>query len=236
MNRIKAWSFSILKDFEACPYRAYLHRVEKSPLPAIDDDPDHPLTRGNRIHKTAEAFIRGEGEITHELHRVAPLLGELREAYTNGQVELEKKWAFDREWGTTDWTAEDCWLRVICDVVEHFPNHTARVRDWKTGKSLGNELKHQQQQQLYAIATFLRYPHLTHVQTTMEYTDEGKQKVSNYTREALPALMQRWTERGLALTNAIAFPPKPNRGNCRYCPFGPDNGTGACPYGVSQNS
>lgn len=230
---IKSWSFSALKDFESCPFRTYLQKVERSPLPAYDDDPNHPLVRGDRIHKAAEAFIRGEGEIIPELRRVAPLLGELRESFINDHVELEQKWAFDHDWAETGWTDEGCWLRVICDVVEHFPNSTARVRDWKTGKSFGNEVKHQQQQQLYAIATFMRYPHLTHIQTTMEYTDEGKQKKSNYTRAALPVLLQRWSERAMRMTTAIAFPPKPNRGNCRFCPFGPENGTGACAYGVT---
>lgn len=231
---IKAWSFSLLKDFEACPYRVYLMRVERSPQPEIGDQPDHPLVRGDRIHKEAEAYIKGEGALTPALRKVEPELTRLRELYPNGVIEVEQKWAFARDWTPVEWNDPRCWLRVICDVVDHSDPQLIDVIDWKTGKSFGNEVKHQQQQQLYGLVALIRYATAALAKTCMSYVDEGKTKRSSYNRSAAPALLQRWEQRADRLTNAITFPAKPNRGNCRFCPFGIENGTGACPYAVSM--
>lgn len=229
---IKAGSFSIIKDFETCPFRVFLAKVEKEPEPEIDDDPNHPLIRGDRIHKEAEAFIRGEGPLTRDLRRVEGRLNELKEKYQDGVIEVEQKWGFNRDWEPVDFFADDVWLRVICDVVEHLDTNQIWVEDWKSGRSFGNEVKHTQQKQLYGIAAMMRYPQVQHVGASMQYVDEGKEKKSRYNRDALPQLLERWTKRIEALTSAITFPPKPSRGACRFCPFGPSNGTGACAYGV----
>lgn len=228
---VRSWSFSLLKDYEACPYRVYLARVERQPQPE-PDDPNHPLVRGDRIHHEAEDYIRGTGPLTKDLRKVESTLNELRFAFDDGQVEVEQKWGFDREWTPVEWDAGECWLRVICDVVRHMDNDTLEIVDWKTGKSFGNEVKHTQQRQLYAIAAFMRYPNATHVKARMLYTDEGKEKSNHYDRSMLAQMQAQWDKRGGALTNALTFPPKPNRGNCKYCPFGIANGTGVCAYSV----
>lgn len=51
---ISLWSFSALKQFEACSYRIYLECVEKALQPPIGDDPKHLLNRGRSLHKAAE--------------------------------------------------------------------------------------------------------------------------------------------------------------------------------------
>lgn len=230
---ITAWSFSLLKNFEACPYRVYLANVEKSPQPPVND-PDHPLIRGDRLHKEAEAFIKGTGPLTRGLRRFKARLEELAEKYPEGTIECEQRWGFDKEWNEVDFFSDDCWARVICDVVEHHPNLTLEVGDWKSGKSFGNEVKHMQQQQLYGLTAMMRYPEVTHVKTTMDYLDEGKTKASKYTRDVLPQLLGRWEQRARKLTEALVFPAKPNRGNCKFCPYGVNVGTGACPYAVES--
>lgn len=229
---IKSWSFSLLKDFEACPYRVYLMRVERAPRPAIDDDPNHPLTRGNRVHEEIEHAIRGDGPITREAKKVSDVVEDLREKFPDGIIEVEQEWGFNAQWEVVDWRDPQCWARVKCDVVEHMSPDAAGVDDWKTGKSFGNEVKHRQQSQLYGVATFMRYPKLITVRTRMIYTDEGKIVPGNYSRAALPTLLDRWTARAMAMTTATHFPAKPNRGNCRFCPYGVEVGTGACAYAV----
>jgi len=232
------WSFSAIKDFERCPYIIYLKRVARAPAPEISEEatPKHPLVRGERIHKAAEAFIRGESENTQELKNVLPRLQELRSAFEQGLCSVEQRWCFDRTWAPVEWASPDKWNITIVDAVmfNQWPAPThADVDDWKSGKSFGKEIRHTEQMQTYALATFLRFPSLRTVTTRAQYVDEkGKVRKRDYDRTIIPRLEERWSKRGDRLTNAIDFPAKPNRGNCRYCDFGPNTGTGVCPYGV----
>lgn len=231
---IKNWSFSALKDFEACPYRIYLARVEQSPRPEYDDDPNHPLTRGTRLHTEAEMFIRGTGPLTPGIKKCKELLLKLREEYANGHVICEERWAFDREWGECEW--KDRWVGLILDVVDTSPGPLiVNMTDWKSGKSFGKDVAHTQQMQLYAIGVFLKYPEVNAVNTKLGYLDEGKIRERQYLRTALPMLLKGWEARGERMTSAIHFPAKANRMNCRYCDFGTENGTGACPFAAQPN-
>jgi len=232
---IKRWSFSLLRRFESCPYEVYLDRVEKSPKPDIPDDPDHPLIRGERLHKEAEAYIRGDGPLTRGLRKLKPRLEVLRAQYDEGRVEVERKWGFTREWEPVEWDHPDCWALIIPDSVLHTAPGVIELDDWKSGKSFGKEIAHTQQLQLYAIAAFMAYPQAKLVTVRIGYIDEGKEKKRRYTRDAVAQLMPRWEQRAKQLTGAIAFKPRPNRSNCRFCDFGPNNGTGACPYGVEMD-
>jgi RecB family exonuclease len=232
---VQKWSFSVLKDFEACPYRVYLSKVEQEPEPDIED-PDHPLIRGDRVHKEAEAFIRGEGPRTRDLRKFDEELHRLRDRYAEGAVEIEQKWGFTRNWEPTDFFGSDVWGRVICDVVEHLDNNTLNIDDWKTGKSWGKEVAHTQQMQLYGLVAMMRYPHITHARVNMRYLDEGKTKSQRYSRDMLSQFVQKWQSRADKLTKALTFPPKPNKGNCKFCPYSMNNGgTGACAYAVEVN-
>jgi RecB family exonuclease len=232
---IKSWSFSVLRDFEQCPYKVYLAKVEKAPQPEVGDDPDHPLIRGDRIHKEAEAFIKGEGELTKDLRKFRSELERLAEIYPEGNLEVEKKWGFTRDWEPCDFFDSNVWLRVICDFVEHSPEEPVLfVGDHKTGKSFGKEVPHRQQQQLYGIAALMKYPDKQIASSQMWYLDEGKKSaIGRYDRHSIAPLLQRWTSRAEKMTGALTFPAKPNRSNCRFCPYSPNEaGNGRCPYGV----
>jgi len=227
---IKFWSFSALKTFEKCPYETYLARVVKSPRPEPKED--SPLLRGEVVHKAAEAVIKGEGEVIKELKKIAEVLEACRTAYEEGRVELEQNWFFDAEWRTTDWDNKWCYAKL--DYFEHEPTMTsAHVIDWKTGKMWGKEVAHVQQGQLYAIAAFMRYPELLTVRVTFWYTDEGKSSSRVYNRTMLPQLVASFTSRANRMVTATSFPAKPNKSNCKFCSYSPNNGgTGVCSFGV----
>ena len=128
---IQSASFSTVKDFEACPYRVYLAKVEQVPPPEIGDDPKHPLVRGDRVHKEAEAYIRGEGSLTKDLRKFSGRLEHLAERYAEGFVEVEEKWGFTTDWQPCDWKSAA--IRMIADAVEHYDPETKalHVIDWK---------------------------------------------------------------------------------------------------------
>ena len=229
---IKRWSFSALKDFEACPYRIYLKRVERAPEPEPDGSSETPLERGDRIHLAAERFVKGEAPMIKELSKFAQRLEKLREQYAEGLVEVEQKWGFGLEWEQREWSDKDCWALVKCDVVVHGSKNAAWVIDYKTGKSRNKEVPHRQQLQLYGLATLLRYPQIEIANTSLWYTDEGKETKASYSRAQIAPLLSRWEQRAKRLTEATTFPPKANKGNCKYCSYGVFVGTGVCPYAV----
>lgn len=230
--RVKTWSFSSLKTFEKCPYRTYLERIEKAPLPALGDDPNHPLTRGQRLHKEAELFVTGAGPFTSDLKRFREYFAQLKDAYQEGQVEVEQKWGFTRHWEPTGWYDKDCWLWVKADAVWKKEGSWEAI-DYKSGKDFAIEIPHGQQMQLYAIAALARYPEIDHIIGSLWYLDTGKIRSRVYSRAAVPVLANRWQQRSDKLTQAIAYPPKANQANCKYCPYSPNEaGNGYCPYGV----
>ena len=230
---IKFWSFSALKDFEACPYKIYLQRVERHPRPSYDDDPDHPLTRGSRIHKEAELFVKGEGPLTRDLIKHKGRLEELVEVFQEGRLEVEQSWWANTAWAPVNYQDPEKWVVVICDAFEHKNDIAGVVTDYKSGKSFGNEVKHAEQMMLYAVAAFMRYPNLMTVEVELLYLDEKTVKRKSYDRTSLAALLDRWSKRGERLTSAVVFPAKPNKSNCRFCAFSPNNGgTGICAAAV----
>lgn len=232
-KKVNAWSFSRLSNFERCPYSVYLASIAKEPGPEKDPDKETAADRGSRIHKEAEDYVQNEIEdLPHTLRKLEPEFKMLREMYHEGILEIEQDWGFDQNWETCGFFDDNVWLRVKCDVVIHHDEKTATVIDHKTGKSFGNEVKHISQGQLYAIATFMKYPKLERIDVEFWYIDEGKTKKKSYTRSKIIAPLERFNNRGLALTTCVSFQPKPNIHNCMWCDYGPNKGTGVCTYGV----
>jgi RecB family exonuclease len=229
---IKFWSFSALTQFEKCPYSIYLSRIEKASVPERAED--HPLERGNRVHQAAELYVKGEGQMVRELSKFASEFERLREGYGGGTVMVEESWWFKSDWSPAEgWEDPDKWLIVKCDVAEWTSDQHMDVIDWKTGKSWGKEISHGSQMQLYAIAAFMRFPQLATTRVRLGYLDEkSTYKEKTYDRSKVGELATRFAARGSKLVEAQHFPPKANKSNCRFCEYGPTNGTGACAFGI----
>ncbi len=237
IERIKSWSFTRWDKYVKCPhaaYLAYIMKAEQLYTPKVEK----ALKRGRDVHDMAEQFIRGDlADMPSELAKFADQFNEFRAIYAEDPslLEMEEEWGFDEQWQTCDyWDKEVIWLRVKLDRLHWLDQeHTAAdVVDYKTGRKWGNEVKHNQQGQLYAICSFIRYPTLQTVTVSMMYLDEGNPTKKTYTREQAMAMMPSWDNRAREMTQATVFPPRPNKINCRWCPYGPSNGTGACDYGV----
>lgn len=229
---IKRWSFSAIKQFEQCPYRTYLQRVERAPVP--EAEPDSPLERGSRIHLEAEEYVKGTGPMTKHLLKFEREFERLQSEYEVDQVLLEEEWGFTKDWTPVSWSHEDCWALIKCDAVVFENDGTVTVIDYKTGKKFGKEVPHQQQLQLYAIATFMKFPEPPLIKAELWYLDEGKTTSRVYPREFVNEVLNRWSDRGNALTNALHFNPKPNKFNCKWCDYGTHKGTGGCAYAVGE--
>lgn len=231
---VNAWSFYRLLDYEACPYRTYLKIVQKAEMPEFDEK--HPIVRGRRVHEEIENYIRGGEEgMPKAAQRCVEIVEYCREAYDMGRAACEEQWGFTEHWEPTGYFDEDVWLRLVIDCAVYEDNDSAVMIDWKTGKSYGNEVKYMQQAQLYACGLFMRHPEINYVDTRFVFLDEGKERIKAFERDKkMMKLLGKFTERAKRLTSAIDFRPKPNARNCRFCPFGTENGTGACAYAVEK--
>lgn len=230
LGPVKAWSFSTLMDYELCPYKVYLAKVEKSPRPPVDED--SPLERGNRIHKDAERFVLGEIKLARELKDFAAHFESLRTKYKQGKVKLEEDWAHARDLSVTEWRDRNAWLRLKCDAVYFISGDTICIIDYKTGRKFGNEIKHAQQGQLYAGIIAERYPEATKLIVEFWYTDQDDITTITYTRRQAGIFLSGFLARAERMTTAVDFPPKPSVSNCRYCDFGTNKGTGVCGWAV----
>ena len=233
-ERIKAWSYSRLVDFEQCKLRAKLKYIDRIPEPARPLPPgktEHANDRGTRIHDAGERFVRGGVELIPELKVFEAEFHDLRNKYSHGMVSLEGEWAVNKDWEPVAWGDRDAWARIKLDAfVRLSPTH-AVVIDYKTGKKFGNEIKHAEQTQLYQLAAFLRYPELETIDVELWYTDQDDLTHMKYTRSQGMRFFQNFNQRGIAMTSAEEFPPSPNVFACKWCPYGP-RGTGDCDKGV----
>jgi CRISPR/Cas system-associated exonuclease Cas4 (RecB family) len=230
---IKSWSHSRIVTFETCGFRAWLaydQKVPEPPRPLPPGKTEHANDRGTRMHTAAEEYVRDDtDELIPELGKFQPQFDLMRVLYAEGLVSLEGEWGMGIDWSVAEW--REAWLRLKLDALVHWSPEYATVIDYKSGKMFGNEVKHAEQLQLYQLVTFLRYPKLETVEAELWYLDHGEVTRKVYTREQGLRFLPRWESRGLKLTTATEFPPRPNVHACKYCEYGPW-GTGHCEKGV----
>ena len=229
---IPTWSFSRIQDFEQCKRRAKLKYLDKIPEPERPLPPgktEHANDRGTRIHDAGERFARGGIELIPELQKFKPEFERLKALYAAGKVSLEGEWAMDRSWEPVAWASSDAWLRLKLDALVFLSPTEAVAIDYKTGKRFGNEVKHNEQLQLYQLVTFLRYPKLETIHVELWYLDVDELVTVTYTRNQGLRFRRSFENRGNAMTTCTEFPPNPNIFSCKWCPY---KGTEHCDKGV----
>lgn len=228
-EHIQAWSYSRLLDFEGCAFKAYLKVVKHEP------DPSGPAAeRGTQVHDAAEQYVNGKrDDLIPELRKFSTEFEVLRAQYKAGCVSLEGEWAMDEDWAPTPWRDKRTWVRMKLDacVFRGDKKDNALVIDYKTGKKYGNEIKHTEQGQLYAVGVAMRNPEIQKIDVEFWYTDQDDILDMHYTRAEALKFVRPFTRRGKKMTAATEFPPNPNVFTCKWCPYKPSAG-GQCKVGV----
>ncbi len=230
---IKSCSPSRLNDYESCPFKAKLKMIDKIPEPERPLPPgktEHSNDRGSRIHEELEAFVRGTGPMPIEACKFKDELERMTKLYKEGKVSMEGEWGFDRDWRVAEWF--QAWLRMKLDALIFLTPRHAVVVDYKSGASFGNQIKHGEQTQLYALATCLKYPAIDFVTTELWYIDQDELVRNEFSREQANRFYKPFDKRLKAMTDATTFPTRPNLVSCKYCPYHPVRGTGHCKDGV----
>lgn len=222
---IKSASYSKLLDFEQCKYRAKLKHIDRIP-----EEKSEAADRGTRIHTAAEHFVLGKiKQLPAELIKFEAEFNALRTRYKTKQASFEGEWGFNKDWQPCDW--KHAWLRMKLDAMVHLSKSHGLVIDYKTGKLFGNEIKHGEQVQLYAIAALLLHEELTTITVELWYLDIDDLVTRTFTRNEALRYLQPFEKRLLRMTTATEFPPNPNIFSCKWCPYGPAKG-GQCTHGV----
>src|SRR5690349_9078036 len=162
---LTAWSYSRYADYKRCPfYFAHKHLLRMK-----DPNPGPALERGRLIHKTAEDALilpaKGKWKCPPELKHFEDEFRHLRELNPT----VEQQWGFDAKWAPTGWFDNNVWCRVVLDAVVVYDDNTAVVIDHKTGKKYATN---EDQMQLFALATFKKFPQVTEVSTRLWYLDQ----------------------------------------------------------------
>jgi hypothetical protein len=232
-ENIVSWSHSKLGDFERCRFACKLKHLDRIPEPERPLPPgksEHANDRGSRVHDSCEMYVSGQSDdLAPEaaLH-FGPELDLMRVLHEQGHVSLEGEWGMDKDWEVADW--KSAWLRLKLDAAV-FLDDEAVVIDYKTGRKFGNEVKHAEQLQLYALVTALRYPHIKRITAELWYLDQNETTRMTLTRDQALRFRLGFHKRGTALTTCDDWKPNPSRFVCKWCQYGPWNG-GQCEVGV----
>lgn len=220
---VKAWSYSRLSQWETCPAQFKYKHIDK-----LKEEQSPAMARGDKIHKAAAAWLTAAPESLAppiELAKFARLFGQLRAIPAEDRF-VEQQWGFNAKWRPTGWFGADTWLRVVLDAGVVYPDGTADVIDHKTGKKYGSN---QDQMQLFALATFCRFPHVSEVMTRLWYLDSGDEEVAEFKQEDRSTMVADWEKRVAPLFADTVFAPRPNE-KCRWCSFAKSK-NGPCKFG-----
>lgn len=206
-----AWSYSAWADYNTCPSLYEGRKVLKLP-----EEAGPALLEGRVFHDQIAKHITQPGAPAPErpIHKhLQSVVDQLR---TIDDKVVELQWAYNKAWkpcGYFSKAPNPTWLRVILDVGVIYPDATAHVGDWKTGKRYDSN---DDQMELFALATFAQYPWVNDVETRLWYVDNGLEEIAEFTRSEEPALRAKWEERAQRMLSDRTFTPKPND-KCRFC-------------------
>lgn len=208
---LTAWSYSRYADYKRCPfYFAHKHLLRMK-----DPNPGPALERGRAVHKVAELALtptgKGKWKCPPELKHFEDEFKHLRQLNPT----VEQQWGFDAKWSPTDWFAQDVWCRVVLDAVVVYDDNTAVVIDHKTGKKYATN---EDQMQLFALATFKKFPAVTEVSTRLWYLDQpaDNEVEYEYHKKEEAAIQRDWEKAVVPMFKDRKFPPRPND-KCRFC-------------------
>jgi CRISPR/Cas system-associated exonuclease Cas4 (RecB family) len=144
---------------------------------------------------------------------------QLKLLYAAGKVSLEGKWGFNDEWEPRAWNSADIWARIKLDAFVTITTEEAVVVDYKTGRKVGNEIKHADQMQLYQLSAFMLYPKLEQITVELWYLDQDDTTKTTFTREQGMRFFRNFDARARKMTDTVEFTPKPNKFVCGRCPY-----------------
>lgn len=208
-----SWSFSKLKNFEACPKKHFHVDLQKD----FKEEEGEALLHGNLLHKAAADRITKETPLP-------PGLEYLEEWITNrnltksskSTILVEQKLALTREFGACGYFDKGAWYRGVADVLK-IMGPVALAMDWKTGAIKEDSV----QLGLMAACIFAHHPNVQSIRTEYVWLAHNATSTVDFKRSDMPAFWRNLWPRIEALEhayNTTTYPAKQG-GLCRrWCP------------------
>jgi hypothetical protein len=213
-----SWSYSKLSTYERCP----AIKKYRYDLKVVVEQTQHPAAiRGTQMHDDLETHVgKNIFEVPEWMRPHVPHL----EKYQQGNKEFKIRL-------TEDWepVVEDHWLICIIDLSFIEDGKWATIVDYKSGKRYES---HQEQIELYNLATLAQYPDVERVEGKCYYLDEppGSWGQPVFTlREQFDTVRDRWLERVTMMDADTECAPRTGY-YCKWCDYRKSNG-GPCTFG-----
>lgn len=220
------WSYSKLKNAEACPKRHYEIDVAKNFVEK--KEPGGPLDWGDKVHSAmADALANNSPKdpdvktlIVGTPGQLPPMMADYQKWIERvkrgpGHLLIEQKYAITRNFAATHYFANNVWYRGIGDAVR-VAGDVGLIIDWKTGRIKEDSV----QLKLMAQCLFSFYPLLKVVRSEFIWLQEDDHTAEIVTRESLAMDWVGILDRVAALEDmhkAQAFPPKPGALCKKWC-------------------
>ncbi len=229
---IRSWSYSRIRDWEACGYFGGLKHAL-----GLKEPGNQAMARGSAIGKLAELYVKGEiVRLPPELANFYDEFKLLRAAYKKNSklMAVEDNWAFRADWSEThtkDWDGARCRIKMdVSRLIKEPKGWLCTPIDHKTGKySPKYEVQsYLDQLELYALGCLIKYgkdyPGLR-VRGELWFLDHGITHPADreYTMADLPDLKASWEARAARMMADRRFVPVPSR-RCEWCFFRASNG------------
>ena len=211
-----AWSYSRLKNFEACPKKHYHVDIAKD----FREEEGEALQWGNAVHKAAAAYLSKGAALPESMKLLRPWCDKIT-GDGLGVILVEQQLAITKEFMPCEWFGMEAWFRSVADVLKliELPNdlQVALALDWKTGKIVEDSV----QLALMAACIFAHHPKVQRIRTEFIWLAHDAQTRADFSRDDMPKMWKGLWPRIEALQgahNSQDYPPKPG-GLCRrWCP------------------
>lgn len=205
------WSYSRLKNFEACPKKHYEIDLKKS----IKEEQSDQLLWGNQVHDGLAKRCGGKrtslpkGMELYEPHAARVLTSA-------GNIYVENQMALTREFAACGYFDPPVWFRAKVDLIK-INGRVALIIDWKTGKIVDDSC----QLALSAACVFAKFPEVQKIRSQFAWLAQNAKTDEDFTRADMPGMWRGLWPRIQALEhahNTTTYPAKPG-GLCRsWCP------------------
>lgn len=207
-----SWSYSKLKNFEACPKKSYHVDHAKD----IKEPESDELRYGNTVHDVLAKAISGKEPLPKHFSNMQ----EWVDRVTSGgydEILVENKLALREDLSACEFFDNDAWYRGVADVIKK-AGPVAAVVDWKTGKIKEDGV----QLALMAACVFAHHPEIQMCRTEFVWLKEGGAITrADFSRNDMVSVWNGVLPRVAQLRNAVEnhnFPPKPGFLCRKWCP------------------
>lgn len=215
MNKTVPLSYSILKTFEQCPYRAKMTTKQLGGKYLFTPTPQTEY--GNRLHKAFEDYISYNKPLPEEFKKHEYFISKLKA--TAGMKTTEHKMALDWKQNKVDYfKGKEIWLRGQYDLMIMPNDNIGIMIDYKTGNSKYPDLD---QLECMSMMAFHYFPKLNAVRGTLIFVEDNyKTYKETFTRDKMTAYVENWKNRAIPVIQSLntnVWEPKQNN-LCKWCP------------------